>query len=379
MSVDLHHVVSGPADAPPLVLAGSLGTTGRMWEPQVDALSTVFRVIRVDLRGHGGSPAPEGPYSMADLGGDVLALLDRLGIGRAHFAGLSIGGMVGQWLAVHAPERVDGLVLLATSPHMGPAQNWRDRAALARERGTAALADGVVQRWFTPAFASERPHDVTLLRDQIVDTPDEGYAGCCGAIEHHDVREDLHRITAPTLVVAGADDPSTPPEGHGALIAERVPGARFVVLEGAAHLLSWSHADRVNTLITQHLAGTDRHGAGTRVRRSVLGDAHVDRAEARTTTFTEPFQDLITRYAWGEVWTRPGLDRRTRSCMVLTALVAQGHWGELAMHVRAALRNGLAPDEIGEVFLQAAVYCGVPAANKAFAIAQEVFEEDGTG
>ncbi|MEU3019217.1 MULTISPECIES: 3-oxoadipate enol-lactonase [unclassified Nocardiopsis] len=376
MSVDLHHDVSGPADAPPLVLAGSLGTTGRMWEPQVDALSAVFRVIRVDLRGHGRSPAPEGPYSMADLGGDVLALLDRLGVARAHFVGLSIGGMVGQWLAVHAPERVGSLVLLATSPHMGPASTWRDRAALARDAGTAALADAVVERWFTPGYAAEHPHDVTVLRDQIVATPDEGYAGCCGAIEGHDVRDDLHRVTAPTLVVAGADDPSTPPGEHGALIAELVPGARLVVLEGAAHLLSWSHAPRVNTLITQHLAEADRRGAGTLVRRSVLGDAHVDRARARTTAFTEPFQDLITRYAWGEVWTRPGLDRRTRSCMVLTALVAKGHWGELAMHVRAARRNGLTPDEIGEVFLQAAVYCGVPAANKAFAIAQEVLDED---
>ncbi|WP_017586712.1 bifunctional 3-oxoadipate enol-lactonase/4-carboxymuconolactone decarboxylase PcaDC [Nocardiopsis ganjiahuensis] len=375
MSVDLHHVVSGPADAPPLVLAGSLGTNGHMWEPQVEALSAAFRVIRVDLRGHGRSPAPEGPYSMADLGGDVLALLDRLGIGRTHFAGLSIGGMVGQWLAVNAPERLDHLVLMATSPYMGPAQNWRDRAALARAKGTAALADNVVGRWFTPDFTAEHPHEVTRLRDQIADTPDEGYAGCCGAIEHYDLREDLHRVTAPTLVVAGADDPSTPPDGNGALIAERIPGARFVVLEGAAHLLSWSHPAQVNTLITQHLASADRYGAGMRVRRSVLGDAHVDRAEDRRTAFTEPFQDLITRYAWGEIWTRPGLDRRTRSCMVLTALAAQGHWGELAMHVRAALRNGLTPDEIGEVFLQAAIYCGVPTANKAFAIAQEVFDE----
>lgn len=121
--------------------------------------------------------------------------------------------------------------------------------------------------------------------------------------------------------------------------------------------------------------GTDRHAAGMRVRREVLGDEHVDRAEAKKTPFTEPFQDLITRYAWGDIWTRPGLDRRTRSCMVLTALVAQGHWDELAMHVRAAVRNGLTADEIQEVFLQAAIYCGVPAANKAFAIAQSVLHE----
>ncbi|MEU0240535.1 3-oxoadipate enol-lactonase [Nocardiopsis sp. NPDC006198] len=376
MSVDLHHVESGPADAPPLLLGGSLGATVDMWEPQVEALSTVFRVIRFDHRGHGRSPVPEGPYTMADLGGDVVALMDRLGIGRAHYAGLSIGGMVGQWLAVHRPERIDRLALLATSPYMGPARNWRERAALVRAEGTGAVADSVVERWFTPGFLGAHPRDAAGLREQIAATPAEGYAGCCGAIETYDLRDELHRITAPTLVVAGADDPSTPPAGNAELIAERVPHARLTVLDDAAHLLSWQQAAKVNTLLTQHFASADRHAAGMRVRRSVLGDAHVDRAGARTTGFTEPFQDLITRYAWGEVWTRPGLDRRTRSCMVLTALVAHGHWEEVAMHVRAALRNGLTPDEIGEVFLQAAVYCGVPAANRAFAIAQEVLAED---
>ncbi|RKS09025.1 3-oxoadipate enol-lactonase/4-carboxymuconolactone decarboxylase [Nocardiopsis sp. Huas11] len=375
MSVDLHYTDSGPADAPPVVLAGSLGATLDMWEPQVEALSALFRVIRIDHRGHGGSPVPEGPYSMADLGGDVVRLLDRLGIERAHFVGLSIGGMVGQWLALHAPERVDRLALLATSPHMGPAQNWRDRAELVRREGTGAVAESVVERWFTPDFAKGRAAETGALRDQIAATAAEGYAGCCGAIENWDVREDLARIQAPTLVVSGADDPAAPPAGHGALIAERVPGARLAVLDGAAHLLSWEQSAKVNTLLTAHLTAGDRASAGMRVRRSVLGDAHVDRAEARKTPFSEPFQDLITRYAWGEIWTRPGLDRRTRSCMVLTALVAHGHWAELAMHVRAALRNGLTRDEIGEVFLQAAIYCGVPAANKAFAVAQEVFAE----
>ncbi|MFD6951580.1 3-oxoadipate enol-lactonase [Nocardiopsis sp. TSRI0078] len=375
MSVDLHHTESGPADAPPLLLGGSLGTTTRMWEPQVEALSTVFRVIRFDHRGHGDSPVPEGPYTMADLSGDVIALMDRLGIERAHYAGLSIGGMVGQWLAIHHPERIDRLALLATAPYMGPARNWRDRADLVRAEGTGAVADSVVERWFTPDFAKARPQEVSLLRGQIASTAAEGYAGCCGAIETYDVREDLHRITAPTLVIAGADDPATPPAGNAELIAERVPGARLAVLEEAAHLLSWQQSTKVNTLLTQHFASADRHASGMRVRRAVLGDEHVDRAEARKSAFTEPFQDLITRYAWGEIWTRPGLDRRTRSCMVLTALVAHGHWAELAMHVRAALRNGLSRDEIGEVFLQAAIYCGVPAANKAFGIAQEVFAE----
>lgn len=260
MSVDLHHVENGPSDAPPLLLGGSLGTATRMWEPQVEALSAAFRVIRFDHRGHGDSPVPEGPYTMADLGGDVLALMDRLGIERAHYVGLSMGGMVGQWLAVHHPGRVDRLALLATSPCPGQAQKWRDRAALVRAQGTAALADSVVERWFTPAFARKHPREVARARDQIAATAPEGYAGCCAAVQTHDLRGDLHRITAPTLVIAGADDTSTPHSTHTGLLAERIPDARLVVLEEAAHLLSQERSDAVNRLLIQHLAGSGARG-----------------------------------------------------------------------------------------------------------------------
>ncbi|MBE3000620.1 3-oxoadipate enol-lactonase [Nocardiopsis sp. HNM0947] len=376
MSVELHHTVSGPEDAPALLLGPSLGAASDMWQPQVEALSAHFRVICFDTRGHGDSPVPDGPYSIAELAGDVLRLMDDLGVRRAHYAGLSLGGMIGQWLAVHAPERIDRLALLATSPRMAPAQNWLDRAKLVRSEGTSAVADGVVDRWFTPGFVQEHPDQVQDRRDRVAATAPEGYASVAEAIAEWDIVAELPRVEAPTLVIAGADDPATPPEGHGSTIAEQIPGARLAVLDQAAHLLSWEQAERVNTLLVEHFTAGDRHAAGMRVRRSVLGDTHVDRAEERKTPFSEPFQDLITRYAWGEIWTRPGLDRRTRSCMVLTALTAHGHWNELGMHVRAARRNGLSADEIGEVFLQAAIYCGVPAANKAFAIAQEVLAEE---
>ncbi|WP_017615793.1 3-oxoadipate enol-lactonase [Nocardiopsis salina] len=254
MSVDLHHTVTGPESAPVLLLGGSLGSTAQMWEPQAEALSTALRVVRFDMRGHGRSPVPDGPYTMADLGGDVLALLDRLGVERAHYAGLSLGGMVGQWLAVNAPERIDRLVLMATSPYAGPPQSWLDRAALAREQGPVALADTVVGRWFTEDFAQARPHEVTELRDGIADTPAEGYAACCEAISQWDVRDDLYRVGAPTLVVGGTEDLATPIDDNAALIADRIPGARLRVLDHAAHLLSWEQAPRVNTLLTWHLA-----------------------------------------------------------------------------------------------------------------------------
>ncbi len=253
MSVDLHYVESGPADAPPLLLGGSLGTTTEMWEPQVEALSAAFRVIRFDHRGHGRSPVPAGPSTMADLAGDVVALLDRLGIGRAHYAGLSLGGMVGQWLAVHHAERLDRLALLATSPYAGPAGPWHERAALVRARGTGAVADTVVGRWFTPDFAREHPGDVALLRDLVAATDPEGYAGCCEAVAGYDVRGDLPGVTAPTLVVAGAEDPSTPADRHADVIARLVPGAGYTTLPATAHLVSWQRPDEVNALIEEHL------------------------------------------------------------------------------------------------------------------------------
>nr|WP_221442632.1 3-oxoadipate enol-lactonase [Nocardiopsis algeriensis] len=249
----MHHVASGPEDAPVLLLGGSLGSTVAMWDPQVRALSETLRVVCFDHRGHGGSPVPAGPYSMEGLAGDVIALMDRLGVERAHYAGLSLGGMVGQWLALHHPERIDRLALLGATPFSGPPEPWRERAATVRDQGPGALADTLLGRWFTPEFAERHPQDMELFRDQITHTPAEGYAGCCAAIEGFDVREDLARVRAPTLVVAGADDPAAPVAG-ARTIAERIPGARLEVLEDAAHLLSWQQADKVNALLAEHLA-----------------------------------------------------------------------------------------------------------------------------
>ncbi|MFD0478550.1 4-carboxymuconolactone decarboxylase [Nonomuraea thailandensis] len=216
-----------------------------------------------------------------------------------------------------------------------------------------------------------RAGPVQALLDDLAAADPAGYAACCDALAAYDLRADLAKITVPTLVVAGREDPATPP-AHARELADGIPGATLVELPGAAHLALADQPERVTQALLAHLPALP----GMQVRREVLGDAHVDRAVARTTPFTRDFQDFITRYAWGEIWTRPGLDRRTRSCITLTALVAHGHLDELAMHVRAALRNGLTPDEIGEVLLQSAVYCGVPAANAAFAVAQRVLAEE---
>jgi 3-oxoadipate enol-lactonase len=252
--VELNCASSGPADAPVLLLGGSLGTTLEMWDPQVPGLSATHRVIRFEHRGHGGSPVPTGPYTIDELGADVLTLLDRLGLARVSYCGLSIGGMVGQWLAINAPERIDRLVLLCTAPYLPPASGWHARAAAVREAGSpAVVADAVIGRWFTPEYAATHPDLVSSCRAMISGIDPEGYAGCCEAIATMDLRAGLPGVTAPTLVVAGRQDPSIPPE-HGEAIAAAVPGARLEILDPAAHLASVERADAVAALIGEHLA-----------------------------------------------------------------------------------------------------------------------------
>ena len=252
--VDLNCSSSGPRDAPVLLLGGSLGTTLDMWDPQVPELSTSHRVIRFEHRGHGGSPVPTGPYTIDALGDDVLTMLDRLNLPRVSYCGLSIGGMVGQWLAVNAPERIDRLILLCTAPYLPPAAAWQERAAAVREAGTPeVVADAVIGRWFTPDYAASHPDIVARYRAMIAAIDPEGYAGCCEAIATMDLRAGLPGIGAPTLVVAGRQDPSIPPE-HGEAIAAAIPGARLEILDPGAHLASVERAEAVTSLITAHLA-----------------------------------------------------------------------------------------------------------------------------
>ena len=223
-----------------------------MWDRQMAALTPHLRVIRYDLRGHGASAVPPAPYDIADLGADVLALLDELDVDRAHVGGLSIGGLIGMWVAANAPERVDRLVLCSTSPRFEPPEAWAARAATVLAEGTGAVADAVVARWFTPAFADGSPALVRQMRDMIAGTPPDGYAACCGVVERTDLRPSLPSIEAPTLVIAGADDPAAPP-AQAELIASLIPGARRAVVEHAAHLANVEQPDQVNTLILEHL------------------------------------------------------------------------------------------------------------------------------
>ncbi|MEV4114138.1 4-carboxymuconolactone decarboxylase [Nonomuraea sp. NPDC049695] len=367
----LHHRIDGPSDAPLLVLGPSLGTTMEVWEPQLPALTDSWRVLRYDLPGHGGSPAVAAGFTIDDLARAVLDLVEpeRFAVG-----GISVGGAIATTIATRARHRVRKLVLCCTSARFGEPGPWLGRAALVRGKGVAALVPTLKARWFTPDFEGQ------WVFDQLVGVDAKSYAACCEAIAAFDLTRRLGEITAHTLVIAGAQDPATPLD-QALTLANSIPGASLTVVPRASHLANVERPKAVTAAIVGHLSGDqpppaeDGLAAGMRTRREVLGDAHVDRAVAATTDFTQDFQELITRYAWNEIWNRPGLDRRTRSCVTLTALVARGHLDELAMHVRAALRNGLTRDEIKEVLLQTAVYCGVPAANAAFAVARRTLAE----
>ena len=367
--------IDGPAEAPVLVMLNSLGTAAEMWDPQIPALAARYRVIRIEHRGHGGTrpPAP-GPYTIGELGGDVLEVLATLGVEHFSVCGLSLGGMVAMWLAANHPERVESLVVACSAAELGPASGWQERAAAVRKDGTRALGPTLLGRWFTPGFLDQRAQVSESVMGMLAAASAEGYAGCCEAIGAMDLRPDLGRITAPALLIAGAQDPVTPP-AKMLETQQLIPGSAMVIIPHAAHLANIEQPAPFTEAVLNHLAGLPAH-RGEAVRRAVLGDAHVNRSAGQANSFNAGFVDMITSFAWGEIWTRPGLDRKTRSAITLAALTALGHHAELELHLRGAVRNGWSEEEIAEILMHTAVYAGVPAANAAFAVAKRVLSED---
>lgn len=379
------------AELPLLVLGPSLGTSAAtLWTACAAGLTDVFDVVAWDLPGHGyNHTVPAQPFTMAELATGVLRVVEdileqrqELG-GPFAYAGDSVGGAVGLQLMLDSPKRVSAAVLLCTGAKIGEAAMWEGRVGQVSVSGTPVMVAGSAERWFAPGFLDRHPEVGSPLLHALSDADDTGYAQVCQALAGFDVRNRLGEITAPVLAVAGAHDQATPPDRLEE-IALGVRRGELVVLDDVAHLAPAEAPETVARLIRAHVLGEEppaepseatpgaAYDAGMVVRREVLGDAHVDRATAATTDLTRDFQELITEYAWGRIWTRPGLDRRSRSMITLTALIARGHHEELAMHLRAARTNGLTDDEIKEVLLQSAIYCGVPDANTAFRIAQQV-------
>lgn len=371
----IQHVrLSGPPNATPLLLIHSLGTAHGIWDPQVETLARSFRVIQPDLRGHGLSEVTPGPYSIEGLAADLLALLDALGVTKAHVAGVSIGGMIAQSIAHQAPERVGSLILVDTAMAIPPANLWHERAATVRAKGMEAVSDGVLTRWVTPDFG-DAPASLGL-RQMLLRTDPEGYAAAAEAIAAADLTDATKKLTHPTLVLVGDQDVATPLASAEAL-RDAISGARLQVIAHAAHIPTVQQPDAVTAAIAAFLTPdiVDYYDAGMAVRRQVLGNAHVDRATAGITDFDRAFQHFITRTAWGSVWSSPALDRRTRSLLTLAMMAALGHHEEFKLHIRASRNTGASPADIAEMLIQVAVYAGVPAANSAVRIAKETYKE----
>jgi 3-oxoadipate enol-lactonase/4-carboxymuconolactone decarboxylase len=371
--------LEGNHGLPVLVFSHSIGTDHALWEPQLQDLLSHFQVLRYDTRGHGASEAPPGEYSVEQLGRDVLGLVEALKLPKFAFCGLSLGGAVGQWLAIHAPEKLTGLILANTSPRVGTPELWQNRINAVQQGGMVAIADTAIQRFFSPESLAPSSAYIESVRSVLLGTDVTGYVGCCAALRDFDFKENLPRIGIPTLVIVGERDVSTPWAGNGEILAQRIPQARVTRLS-AAHLSNLEAPKSFTAALFEFLqaresTSEDLLEAGLEVRRRILGDVHVDNAIASTTNFTEDFQALITRYAWGTIWRRPGLDYRTRRLLVLAMMAALGRWEEFRLHVKAGLLHGLEICDIKEALLQTAVYAGVPAANTGFHIAQEEIEK----
>jgi 3-oxoadipate enol-lactonase / 4-carboxymuconolactone decarboxylase len=367
-----YYRIDGNDDKPVLMFLHSLGCDHTQWDAQAADLEPHFRVLRCDLRGHGASDAPAGDYTIELLARDALALADALGVERFSLCGLSLGGMIAQWIAARAPGRVAHVILANTSsryPDPGPLEA---RRKMVLEEGMAAVEETVMQRFFTPENLAANPPAVAGIRRVLLATSPAGYAGCVAAVRDMDHSSLLGEIRAPVTVVVGDRDVSTPWQGHGEVLAAGIPHARVIRLP-AAHLSNLERPRSFTSALERFLTAQpeDVLAAGFARRRAILGDEYVDRAQAATTEFTRDFQEMITRYAWGAVWQRPGLDDRTRRLLVLAATAALGRWDEFRLHLRAGLAAGLEPCDVEEALLQTAIYAGVPAANTGFHIASE--------
>lgn len=255
MTVELHHLDEGPRDAPAVLLAPSLGTTLALWDSLAAVLAEDYRVVRLDMRGHGESPVPPGPYPVDDHAADVVALADRLGIDRFGFVGISLGGAIGQVLALEHPGRIASLVLCCTGPKFADPHTWLERAALVRTEGVRPLVESTTQRWFTPDFQRDHRAEVERVIDMLRSTPPDGYAACCDGLSAYDVTDRLGDITVPTRVIAGAEDPATGPDLAKQMV-EALPDADLVVIDGVSHIANVAAPRDLNEAVLDHLRRT---------------------------------------------------------------------------------------------------------------------------
>lgn len=371
----INYKIEGTPNSPVLIFSNSLGSEMMMWEGLLSYLLPYFRVLRYDTRGHGksdGFTEKEEP-TIKQLGTDVIDLMNDLKIESAYFCGLSMGGLIGQWLGINHPSRFKKIVLSNTGAKIGTDERWNDRIDTIAAKGMHIIVDDTMERWFTNDFSATSPVVISETKAMFLRSNTEGYSNCCRVIRDADFRDVLQNLKVETLVITGIEDPVTNVD-HAEYLVQHIPNA-YLKLLPARHLAATELPEQFAKVLIEFFVGSTVFEKGMHVRRTVLGNEHVDKANAKINDFNGDFQNFISNYAWGEVWTRPGLSKHNRSLITIAMLIALNRGAELKMHLKAAFNNGVSKDEIKEVIMQSALYCGLPAANEAIHTAEAVFSE----
>ena len=385
LDIDGRHVayrLLGGEALPLVVMAHPLGMNQSVWDAVLPAMLGRYRALSWDLPGHGGSaawPQAAGALTPERMAADVLALADHAGAGAFHFVGTSIGGVLGQQLLAQAPERLLSAMLTNTGAVIGTAAAWTERAARVRREGLTAMAGEIVPRWFAPALLQAEPALGRGWQTQLARSDGDSYARLCELLGDADYRGRLASIATPVTVLGGREDVAAP-EATIQVLARECGAAPAVMLDGVGHVPSIERPAIFARHLLQHLAaagtasddGSVSYAAGLATRKQVLGAEHVARASHNATSLDAPFQRMITRLAWGELWGNPDLSRAERSMITIAVLAALGRDGELELHLKTARRIGLTEAQLRQALMHVAIYAGVPAANHAFAMAKQV-------
>lgn len=357
------------------IFVNSLGTDFRIWDEVVENLRNDGSILCFDKRGHGLSESTNQPLSIQDYAEDLMGLMDALDIQTCVLVGLSIGGMIGQYLAIHHPERLEKLILSNTAPKVGNENQWNSRIEAIKKEGIASISSNILERWLSANFLNTQTSAVAGLKRMLENCDNNGYIRACEAIRDMFLGDQIQQISTPTLCLAGSEDVATAPELVAAM-ATNIAQAKYFLIEGVGHLPCVEVPEQVSTLIREFSEDDTLtlYEKGMKTRRMVLGNAHVDKAEANKTDFDKDFQTYITNNAWGAIWSRPHLTKRERSLITIAILTALKLEEELAMHIRATRNTGASEQDVKEVLLHTGIYAGVPVTNGAMKIAKNIFQ-----
>lgn len=363
----VNYKLEGTPNSPVLIFSNSLGSEMMMWDALVPYLLPYFRVLRYNTD---PTIINKQPVTIDDLANQVIDLMDILQIESAYFCGLSMGGLIGQSLAIHHSNRFKKIVLSNTASKIGTSDTWNERIQTVKSNGFGELSEMMMDRWFTTEFRKNHAERVHEVRKVFLDTKPDMYISNCQAIGDADFTNSLNKINLPVLVITGDQDPVTN-VAHAEFLFSHIKEAKLKILT-AKHLASTELPFEYSEILINFFIGESNTDKGMHIRRSVLGDEHVNKSINNITEFNRDFQSFITKYAWADIWSRPGMSKRDRSLLTLSMLIALNKKDEFKMHVRAAFNNGVTKDELKELIMHSALYCGLPAANEAMHTAQEI-------